>query len=381
MIKKCVRRTYLFLDSFWERSIDLSLLFFGEKVLFFILCFFELFYRAGFFFVSFFKRIFRQKKISFAKTVSIGNLSVGGTGKSVLSRFLVDELIGRRGALVLRGYGGSEKTMMVSDGNGMVCTKRLAGDEASLYAEILTVPVVAGSDRYRSIMFLKRECFRKACDFEYVVLDDAYQNYDVKKDIEILLLDARRPFENGHCLPAGRLREKDYSRADIVVLTHANKIGDGELIELRGLLSSKQVFTGKHVFAGLVDGDGDAVGEEEISGQKVCVLAGIGSFRQFVDSVQQLNAEVVIEHHYPDHYQYSQDDICLLQKQKNEGLFDIIVTTRKDWQRLEGLVAGKGLRIYIQDVKFEFLLKKEKEDFFSFFYDKIGWRGREKGKG
>ena len=379
MIKKCVYSTYLFLDSFWERSSDLSLLLFREKILFFILCFFELFYRAGFFCVSSFKMVFRCKKISFAKIISVGNLSVGGTGKSVVTRFLVDELITRRGAIVLRGYGGSEKTIMVSDGNTMVCTKRLAGDEASLYAEILSVPVVAGADRYRSIMLLKKKCSRKAYDFEYVILDDAYQNHDVKKDVEILLLDARRPFENGHCLPAGRLREMDFSRADIIVLTHANKVGAKELDRLRAILSSKQVFSGKHAFAGLMDGDGGAVAVDRVIRQRVCVLAGIGSFRQFVDSVKQLKAEIAIEHHYPDHHQYSQDDVFLLQKQKNEGLFDIIVTTRKDWQRLEGLVVGKGLLFYVQDVKFEFLRKEEEEEFFSFFYDKLGWRERGKG--
>ena len=155
------------------------------------------------------------------KVISVGNLAAGGTGKSVLVGLLVQRLGAQQCAVVTRGYRGSNertgKSLIVSDGQHLFAGPKVAGDEAVMHAVGLAVTVVVGVDRGRSCDLIAQQLLH----IRYVILDDAYQNFAVKPDCNILLLDARAPFDNGYCLPAGRLRERDVSRADVIVFTHA----------------------------------------------------------------------------------------------------------------------------------------------------------------
>ena len=161
------------------------------------------------------------------------------------------------------------------------------------------VPVIVGKDRYKSCLLLEKTF---GLSKKIAILDDGYQNHQIKKNLEILLLDARSPFGNGHCLPAGNLREKDYSRADVIILTHADEIGADEvcpeqscserLSEIKTKLLPKfdqnKIFCGRHKPLGLFLFDEEQISPHDCQNKKFLVLAAIGSFNGFVQSVKIL---------------------------------------------------------------------------------------------
>ena len=148
----------------------------------------ELLYRFAFAVVLFYRKYAGGYSPPFL-VVSVGNLSVGGTGKSVLVSFLIRKIRGHRGAVITRGYGrkicDSKKNQIVSFGSGLVVDAECAGDEASMLSERLSVPIIVGANRARSAQLLERDS-NIAGIIDYVVLDDAYQNFALKKDFEIL---------------------------------------------------------------------------------------------------------------------------------------------------------------------------------------------------
>ncbi|MGA7827882.1 MAG: tetraacyldisaccharide 4'-kinase, partial [Geobacteraceae bacterium] len=158
--------------------------------------------------------------------ISVGNLSVGGTGKTPMSILVARLLIarGKRVVVLSRGYGGAggAAVRLVSDGFRILLPASEAGDEPVLLAH--SVPgliVLTGSDRYRAgLEALKR------FNPDIVLLDDGYQHLRLQRDLNILLLNAAKPFGNGWTLPAGLLREpcSALRRADLIVYTRADRI-------------------------------------------------------------------------------------------------------------------------------------------------------------
>ena len=361
------------LTSLWKKSRQYHTLSFREKCLFYGLCFLEYGYRAGF---SFAQSRSRKKTPHVApfKIISVGNISVGGTGKSVVTQFLISHLSSHKGAVILRGYrGANERTnesLLVSDGTNILTDVKTAGDEACMHARMLSVPIVVGRRRTCSCMLLTQWVESAKQDIDYVVLDDAYQNHAVKKDLEILLLDARAPFENGHCLPAGGLREKDITRADIIICSHADKLDVQERQALRQELiskgGSKEICMGEHVGV-LNTVEGESV--SDMSGKKSLLVAGIGSFDGFISGAKKLGLSIGAAIEFADHYSYSADDITHIQNQAEQQGCEIIVTTRKDWIKMAPLLAAnladKTLPFYVIDVTFDFVLPQERARFLS----------------
>ncbi|MFN2165764.1 MAG: tetraacyldisaccharide 4'-kinase, partial [Anaerolineae bacterium] len=142
--------------------------------------------------------------------ISVGNLTVGGTGKTPMIARLAASLLaaGRRPAIVSRGYrGGLEKTGgIVSDGHRLLQDAAAAGDEPFMLAmQLPGVPVAVGRDRYE----IGRRVIR-ALSADVILLDDGFQHLRLARDVDILLMDARRPLGNGHVLPRGPLRVTVY---------------------------------------------------------------------------------------------------------------------------------------------------------------------------
>ena len=156
--------------------------------------------------------------------ISVGNLTVGGTGKTpmtlYLARWFMDR--GKRVVILSRGYGGSlEGTIrIVADGSTILLSPGDAGDEPYLLANSLPgVMVVIGSDRYQAgCLALER------LNPDIFILDDGFQHLRLKRDLNLLLLDCEKPFGNGRTLPAGILREpvSAIERADLVIFTRCN---------------------------------------------------------------------------------------------------------------------------------------------------------------
>jgi tetraacyldisaccharide 4'-kinase len=356
-------RSYLL--NLWDKKYkELSL---TQKALFLILCFFEQFYKILFYSVGFFKsKIKKQYKCS-CSIISVGNLSVGGTGKSVFTLFLLKNLYPKKCAVVLRGYKGQNektgKSFLVSDGNQIFCTPEFCGDEAFMIAQAAKVPVVVGRNRAKSCRLLESYFENKKEKLDFIILDDAYQNFSVKKDFEFLLLDARRPFENGHCLPAGKLREKNYSRADFIILTHADLVSSEGLEKIKKDFLPKfdreKILSGMHEPTGLIFNE-QFVSAQEIGNKKFLVFAGIGSFDQFVFSVKKLGARVGKAIEFPDHHDYSREDLELISKYLKENFLDGAITTQKDFVKIFNLLKNFSdvkIPIYVLNISFDFLDK------------------------
>lgn len=353
-----------FLINYWERSYDFSQFCFVEKLFFYFFIFLQKIYCFFFVVVLFYKKRFVKKNKYNFKVVSIGNISVGGTGKSVLVQYLVKKCcLNKKCAIVLRGY----KSLAEKTGKSFVVVEKklkdtqavFFGDEAVMLSRNLSVPVVVGNNRVRSCDLLKDE-------IDLVFLDDAYQNLSIKKDFEILLLDARHPFENGYCLPAGKLREKDCSRADCIILTHTESLDFDNIEKIKKQLyfktQHKNIYCAMHNFDGLFFNDKDFIDLKLLKKNKNMAFAGIGDFDSFKNFLLDIGLRNCEFKSYSDHYDYGKDDIDeLFLNAKRLGI-NSIITTQKDWVKISKYLLHKNdIPVYVVRIKFKFLFNDEKK--------------------
>jgi tetraacyldisaccharide 4'-kinase len=219
-----------------------------------------------------------------------------------------------------------------------------AGDEPYLMATKLDgVPVLVGRDRYKMGTLAVREFGP-----EILVLDDGFQHLQLHRDLDLLLLDAARPFGNGHLLPRGVLREplRQLSRGDAFILTRS----DGSTMSgmdsslLHVMTKGKPVFKCRHI-PGDLSGLGspsahppslqsDKAEKSLLKGRRVLGFSGIARNEDFRATMQKQKCEVVEFLSFPDHYSYSDGDLGLILQTANECRVDYIVTTEKDYVRV-----------------------------------------------
>lgn len=290
--------------------------------------------------------VFKERKLP-GKVISIGNITVGGTGKTPMVIMLANMLKeqGYRPAILSRGYGGKKKTPLkvVSDGTHLLMGYVEAGDEPVLLAKsVRGVPVLTGSKRVITGKFA-RETLRA----DILILDDGFQHRSLFRDIDIVLLDAARPFGNGRLLPRGPLREslEALKRADIIVWTG----GDDDIEEKYGYggtpprsvtsvcpgCDSAPVFRGYHRPKYLIQAaTGKTYPPEYLNGKKVCAFAGIGSPKSFRKTIESIGGRVVAFIPFPDHHRYHRKDIAVIRGTATGSAAKTIVTTEKDGIKL-----------------------------------------------
>ncbi|MBK1648266.1 tetraacyldisaccharide 4'-kinase [Rhabdochromatium marinum] len=223
--------------------------------------------------------------------IVVGNLTVGGTGKTPLVLWLAEHLRTRgwQPGIVTRGYGGRAQgapRLVPADSD-----PREQGDEAVLLAARSGCPVMAGADRVAAAQRLVAEC---NCDL--LLADDGLQHYRLRRTLEILLVDGRRGFGNRRCLPAGPLREPPAraQQADIILHnggSQTNRPGM-ELHPLRAI----NLRDPRHTRA-----------LAQFVGTPVTAVAGIGHPEQFFAGLEQQGLHIV-RRPYPDHHAFSQQD-------------------------------------------------------------------------
>ncbi len=285
--------------------------------------------------------VFQKEKLG-ARVISVGNLTMGGSGKTPTVALIAEILLekGLKPAILSRGYGNKRKTtspVVVSDGDTLLAGSEVAGDEPYLLAKNLKgAVVIVGKDRVASG---KEAMDRFSC--EALILDDGYQHLRLERDVNLCLIDcdARTVFED-YCFPSGVLREpvSHLDRADAFLLTHwEDNLHNRQLAERLQEQFSKKVFRSRHTpLAWLDTGSGKEHGLREVEGKKVLVFCGIAKPRSFQNHLNTLNAHVVSLIPYPDHHNYSREDGIFLEDH-GEGLgADLLATTEKDWVKLEG---------------------------------------------
>lgn len=263
--------------------------------------------------------------------ISVGNVTVGGTGKTpmtiLLARFLMDR--GKKVAVLSRGYRGSGagKVRIVSDGTAILLSPEDAGDEPFLIAR--SVPgliVVTGADRYRAGL---ETCERFQPDI--LLLDDGYQHLRLRRNLDILLLDCRKPFGNGRSLPAGLLREPRSAarRADLVVYTRCRDAA------LPPSFPGVPVCRSCHCLRGVAPlGGGPPAPFSTLQGLRGVAFAGIADPDSFFDALKEQGLELAATVPFPDHCRYDRGEIDALREVQKKTGSEYLITTEKDAVKL-----------------------------------------------
>lgn len=292
--------------------------------------------------IFFVLHIFNRKKIS-CPVISVGNITLGGTGKTPTVIQIAELLLrnNRRPVVVSRGYGRKDEaeTIVVSDGRSLLVDANLGGDEPVLIASKLPgIPVIVGKKRYQAAQ-LALERFRP----DVVVLDDGFQHIQLKRDIDIVLLDSGNPFGNGKLFPAGILREPPgaLKRAHAVLITKMDSAGDVKALKEAIQRNTRaRIFTSQQVPVDLIDyRSNDIKPLSALRGSKVLALSGIARPDSFTRLLTSLGADIAAACAYPDHFDYQKSDLATVFQRAADEKISMIVTTEKDAIRLKKMRA------------------------------------------
>lgn len=269
--------------------------------------------------------------------ISVGNLTAGGGGKTPLVMWLAETLAGQglRPAILSRGYGRKGDGASIVDPDG---PWDISGDEPSMIARRLReIPVVVSVSRYMGgLKLLQSE------NVDLFILDDGYQHYALKRDMDIVTIDDRRRFGNGWLLPAGILREpvRRLKDADFVVVTKSKEVDRAFEKRLTALFGGPLLWADYRP-VGLLP-VGNLLPDTQVSDVSgpclaFCGIADPNSFWTTLNSLGLKTEELVI---FPDHHPYSEADVTMILKTARRVGANALVTTEKDAVRLPDVALG-----------------------------------------
>jgi tetraacyldisaccharide 4'-kinase len=294
------------------------------------------------------------------KVISIGNITLGGTGKTPAGIALAREAIKREinPCILTRGYKGKAKgPCFVSRGEDPLLDEHQAGDEALLMAKKLKdVPIVKGKNRYEAGMFALNS-LPLAQRPNLFILDDGFQHWHLFRDKDIVLIDSVNPFGNRMLFPLGSLRESlvEMRRADIIVITNTltppsplrgeGKGGgvDNLISQIRQYNTSAPIFFAQHKPSEFIKMTGDKLSIEWAKDKKFFGFCGIGNPDSFRKTLLSLDIDLKGFKIFKDHHRYSPDDIKKFINQAKISNAQWIVTTEKDIIRLKGFDVVENL--------------------------------------
>ena len=309
--------------------------------------------------------------------ISLGNVTVGGTGKTPTAQHLAREIsdMGYRVAILNRGYRAKWRgeVGIVSDGHTLKMDAETAGDEAFMLAKHLpNVPVLIGAQRAVTGRYAIEHF-----GAEVAILDDGYQHWQLERDMDILLVDAVNVFGNGYLLPRGTLREplSHIDRADVCLMTKVDQAAPGAIAHIwetfRSYNQDGLILESIHQprqFVRLSDWYEDiaagGVPVTEMEGKKVLAVSAIGNPASFEQTLADLGIEMVESMRYPDHHDYGERDMAeVLYRAETLGV-EAIVITEKDAVKVPGDVVRAKWRIPMYVISVEVTLQKGREEFF-----------------
>jgi len=295
------------------------------------------------------------------KVISVGNITLGGTGKTSLVEFIARYLKkeGHKVAILSRGY---KKPNGI--GRAGETEFQILGDEPCMLRNALKdTPVLVDPDRIRSSGLAIRNY-----GADTVVLDDGFQQWKINKDLEIVTIDSSNPFGNQHLLPRGILREplSSLKRADIFVFTKTNLNPD--IQDIKDFLSSINphalIIESIHLPLGFyrLNKRDELLGTEALRGETVSLICGIGDPYSFENLMLSLGINIGLSFVFPDHHPYSKKDLENIVRETRKKNIDIIVTTEKDAARLPQLLAY-SLQQTIFVLRIELKITKNEQEF------------------
>ena len=280
-----------------------------------------------------------------ARTISVGNITTGGTGKTPLVALIAEMLAedGEKVCILTRGYGRKNEItqVLVSDWDSILVDAETGGDEPVVLANKLLrkAVVMADADRIAAAHWAKDKFGITA-----FVLDDGFQHRRAKRDLDIVCIDATDPFANRRTLPAGNLREplQGLSRADAFVITRANQSKDISEIEnqLKRKNNSARIFGSNSSITGFVRLEqfhAKSQRTQSSTPSSSYAFCGIGNPDSFLRSLSDAGVERVGHRAFRDHVRYDQGIIENIENDAKTKNASSLVTTAKDAVKLAGL--------------------------------------------
>ena len=271
--------------------------------------------------------------------ISVGNLTAGGTGKTPLVEFVLQYLSGQgiRAAMVSRGYGRrSCGVRVVSDGRRVLLDALEGGDEPVQVARRCPgVPVIVAERRIEGARMAVREFGVKV-----IVLDDGFQHRSLRRDLDIVVLDAQLPIDREPMLPAGLRREQLVSlrRAQVIVYTGVRETDDGPppWTDRVGRREGQAHLVCHRFWRTLRDASSSVeVPLNDCRGKRAVVFSGIGNQGRFLEDATGAGVSVVAAFRFRDHHRYHRKELELLAVSFRDEKADFMLTTEKDTVRLE----------------------------------------------
>ena len=279
-----------------------------------------------------------------SRIISVGNLTVGGTGKTPMVIYLCTILTGKRLAVVSRGYGSKGRgTRIVSDGKNILLGAELCGDEPYLIAKSIPGVVVAvGEKKAQVIRFVEQQYSP-----DIIILDDGFSHLKVKRDLDIVLIDGEKGFGNGHLLPAGPLREPPGAmrRADSIGVK-----GEGHTVEnqIKKYAPLDKVFHFTYRFKGIKTIRQDAeVDAGTMKNKKVLAVAGIAFPDSFFRTLEAAGVHPANCIAGQDHSTYDKNKLRMLTERFSP---DAVIVTAKDAVKIKEIERDEGVQWLYADI-------------------------------
>ncbi|MBO0725028.1 MAG: tetraacyldisaccharide 4'-kinase [Blastocatellia bacterium] len=323
--------------------------------------------------VALYENNFLETRSLNAPVISVGNLTVGGAGKTpcvaFLARFLCDK--GYEVAVLSRGYKRESRGRVeVSNGREILCGPNESGDEPFLLASLCPgARVIVDHDRYAAGKWLEdRE------PISVFILDDGYQHLRLARDLNLLLIDASEPLDRAKMVPFGRLREPITAmrRADAVIVTRSDQPFDRQSLERvieRFARANTPVFYARHKVTELIrlDGAGNANPADftpagftptgftpaGFSRMRVAAVSGIACPDRFVADLERLEMEIALRRDFDDHHRYTREELSEIVEHAREARAEAVIMTEKDAANLPaGFAASPAAPIFAARIEF-----------------------------
>ncbi len=302
--------------------------------------------------------------------ISVGNITVGGTGKTPLVCYLAQfyQKQGFKPAILLRGYKGkfAGAVGLVTDGQEIFMDTLEAGDEAVMMAHQLSdVPILVGADRFATGGYAQEKL-----GVDLIILDDGFQNFKLTRDLDLVTIDSLNPFGYGHVLPRGLMREPKSAlgRAHALILTHVDQVPQVPLEKLKDKLTNDfpavPIIEAGYEPIFLRDVAGTEEKKLDLSKKKIVAFSGIGNPRSFEEKLSSLGGDVIYRLRFSDHHKYTEEEILQVFSAAFAKDADMIITTEKDAislpAHLRELIAGQKMALWVLGIEVSIASGKDK---------------------
>ena len=287
------------------------------------------------------RNIFRSQKLP-CKVVSIGNISLGGTGKTPAVISLTNHFQKQNisVAVLSRGYGRKTKnTVLVSDGKKTLSDWLLVGDEALLLANNLkSVPIVVDENRVRGGQFIVNKF-----NPDIIILDDGFQHRKIQRDVDIVLLNCLDSSKDYRLIPLGKLREPltQLKRADVILWSKSN-LEHAQKISIQPFTNASVFESSLHIKSHVWSRNKTKMPLQYLRGKSCVLVSGVGSPESVIKTAKDTGVDIRVHLQFKDHHNYSPEDLSRIQNSMKDTTSDFVLTTEKDRVKLMPIISSNS---------------------------------------